>query len=57
VTVSGIDWQLALPILVGAVVSTPLAAFTVQKIPIHSLKFLVALLAITLGIVTLARAI
>lgn len=55
-TVSGLDWQLALPILLGAVVSTPLAAFTVQKLPVRSLRFLIALLAITLGIVTLVRA-
>lgn len=55
-TVSGLEWQLALPILLGAVVSTPLAAFTVQKIPARSLRLLIALLAITLGIVTLVRA-
>ncbi|MFN4217751.1 MAG: sulfite exporter TauE/SafE family protein [Candidatus Bipolaricaulia bacterium] len=54
--VSGLDWQLALPILLGAVVSTPLAAFTVHKIPARSLRFLIALLAITLGIVTLVQA-
>jgi uncharacterized membrane protein YfcA len=55
-TVSSVDWHLALPILVGAVVSTPCAAFTVHKLPARSLRFLIALLAITLGIVTLVRA-
>ncbi|MCX8103561.1 MAG: sulfite exporter TauE/SafE family protein [Candidatus Bipolaricaulota bacterium] len=55
-TVSTIEWHLALPILVGAVVSTPLAAFTVHKLPVRTLKMLIALLAITLGIVTLVRA-
>jgi len=55
-TIDGLEWPLALPILVGAIVSTPLAAFTVQKLPIRSLRLLIALLAITLGIVTLLRA-
>jgi uncharacterized membrane protein YfcA len=55
-TVRGLEWSLALPILVGAIISTPLAAFTVQKLPMRSLRFLIALLAITLGIVTLLRA-
>jgi uncharacterized membrane protein YfcA len=55
-TVGGTDWQLAVPILVGAVTSTPLAAYTVQKLPLRSLKFLIALLAIALGIATLVRA-
>lgn len=54
-TVSALDWHLTLPILVGAVISTPLAAFTVQRLPVRSLRFLIALLAITLGIVTLMR--
>lgn len=56
ITVSGVEWPLALPILLGAVISTPLAAFTVQRLPMRSLRFLIALLAITLGIVTLVRA-
>lgn len=56
-TVSESDWRLALPILIGALISTPLAAFTVHKLPVRSLRLLIALLAITLGIVTLARAI
>lgn len=53
---STIDWHLALPILVGAVVSTPFATFTVHKLPTRLLRLLIALLAITLGIVTLVRA-
>lgn len=55
-TVSGLEWHLALPILVGAVISAPLAAFTVHKLPMRSLRFLIAILAIMLGIVTLVRA-
>lgn len=55
-TVSKTDWHLAVPILLGALISTPLAAYTVQKLPLRSLKLLIALLAIMLGIVTLVRA-
>ncbi len=46
----------AVPILLGAVTSTPLAAYTVHKLPLRSLKLLIALLAIALGIATLVRA-
>lgn len=55
-TVGGTDWQLAVPILLGAVTSTPLAAYTVHKLPLRSLRLLIALLAIALGIATLVRA-
>lgn len=55
-SVSTINWQLTVPILIGAVISTPLAAFTVHKLPVRFLRALIALLAITLGVVTLTRA-
>lgn len=51
-----LNGQLALPILLGAVASAPLAALTVQKIHFKHLKFFIGLLAVALGIFMLVRA-
>ncbi len=50
------DWALAIPVLLGAVTSAPLAALTVQRLHFRHLRLLIGLLAVGLGLLTLARA-
>ena len=50
-----IYWTLALPLVLGAVLSTPLAAFTVKKIPEKRMKLVIGLVTISLGILTIAK--
>ena len=50
-----IYWALALPLLLGAVLSTPLSAFAVKKIPEKKMKLIIGLVTISLGILTLVR--
>jgi len=50
-----IHWGLALPILIGAVASTPLAAYTVKKIHFRHLRILIGVLAALLGALTLFK--
>jgi len=48
-----IDWHLALPLVVGAVLSTPLAALTVRKMPETRLKYVIGTVTLLLGLWTL----
>jgi len=48
-----IDWHLALPLVVGAVLSTPLAALTVRKMPETRLKYIIGTVTLILGLWTL----
>lgn len=52
----GLNWTLAIPVLLGALASAPLAALTVQRLRSLHLKFLIGLLAVAIGLLTLARA-
>ena len=50
-----IYWALALPLLLGAVLSTPLSAFAVKKIPEKKMKLIIGLVTISLGILTILK--
>jgi len=50
-----IDWRLALPLVLGATLSTPLAALTVKKIPEKKMELVIGLLTISLGTLTLVK--
>jgi uncharacterized membrane protein YfcA len=50
-----INWTLALPLLLGAVLSTPFSAYTVKKIPEQLLKVIIGFVTIILGILTLIK--
>jgi uncharacterized membrane protein YfcA len=45
------DWQLSMSLLVGALLSTPLAALTVKRLRLPHLRLGVALGACALGLV------
>ena len=51
----GICWQLALPLLIGAVLSTPLSALAVKKMPETKLKLIIGVVTMALGILTLKK--
>ncbi|MDW8141167.1 MAG: sulfite exporter TauE/SafE family protein, partial [Candidatus Bipolaricaulota bacterium] len=51
-----LKWALAIPVLLGALASAPLAALTVQRLRSFHLRRLIGLLAIAIGLLTLARA-
>ncbi|HIC96221.1 TPA: sulfite exporter TauE/SafE family protein [Candidatus Bipolaricaulota bacterium] len=48
-----IDWGLTVPLVIGAVISAPLAALTTRKIPTEGLKLIIAIVTIVLGSWTL----
>lgn len=50
-----IYWLLALPLFVGAVLSTPLSALSVKKIPEKKMKLIIGLVTISLGVLTLVK--
>lgn len=50
-----IHWNLAIPLVIGAVASTPLAALTTKRIPSKTLKMTVGILITILGALTLIR--
>jgi uncharacterized membrane protein YfcA len=52
----GIYWHLALPLVTGAVLSTPLAAVTVKKMPETKLKVIIGVITLFLGAWTLKNA-
>lgn len=54
-TKSVLNWNLAPPLILGAIISVPLAAYTVKKIPGTKVKFLIALITIALGIASLLK--
>ncbi|KPL18803.1 MAG: hypothetical protein AMJ92_06120 [candidate division Zixibacteria bacterium SM23_81] len=49
----GIYWHLALPLVLGAALSTPLAAITVKKMPETKLKLMIGVITLFLGAWTL----
>ncbi len=52
-----IDWRLALPLVIGAVLSTPLTALTTKALDVKlNLKSLVSVVVLVLGCVTLYKA-
>jgi hypothetical protein len=54
-TKSIIDWTLAPYLIIGAVLSVPLSAFTVKKIKTYKLKITIGLITTLLGITTLVK--
>lgn len=50
-----IDWGLALPLLIGAVASAPLAAYTVKRLHFKYLRLAIGMLAALLGALTLFK--
>lgn len=50
-----IEWTLASPLLTGAVLSTPLSAFTVKKIQERKMKLTIGWVTILLGIITIIK--
>ena len=54
-TNSIIDWTLAPYLLIGAVCSVPLSAYTVKKIRIEKMRVLIGIAILVLGIVTLGN--
>lgn len=54
-TKHAIDWILAPYLIIGAVLSVPLSAYTVKKIKTTKLKILIGIITIILGIATLGK--
>jgi hypothetical protein len=52
---SGIDWSLAPFLLVGGLLSVPLSGFTVKKIKTHSLRTIIGVVTLFLGMLTLYK--
>jgi uncharacterized membrane protein YfcA len=52
-----VDWSLAPPLAIGAMISVPVATYTVKKISSTKLKPLVAGITIILGIASLLKTI
>jgi len=50
-----IEWKLALPLVIGAVLSTPLSAITVKKIPEKKMKLIIGWFTIMLGSLTIIK--
>jgi len=50
-----IEWTLALPLLIGAVISTPLSAITVKKIQERKMKLIIGWVTILLGTLTIIK--
>ncbi len=50
-----IEWKLALPLVIGAVLSTPLSALTVKKIQERKMKLIIGLATIGLGLLTIIK--
>ena len=49
-------WQLTAPLALGAVLSVPLSALTVRRMPEHSFTYAVGTMILVLGLLTLTRA-
>lgn len=52
---SSLDWRLAPWLCIGAICSVPFSTITVKKINAKTLKLMIGLLTITLGLVTLGK--
>ncbi len=51
-----IEWKLALPLFIGAVLSTPLSAISVKKIQERKMKLIIGYVTIVLGLLTIVKA-
>jgi len=49
------SYVLALPLVIGAVISTPVAAITVKKLPTGKLKQVVGIIVVVLGVFTIIK--
>jgi uncharacterized membrane protein YfcA len=49
------DWSLSPPLMVGAVLSVPVAAYSIKKIDASRLKFIIGIASLILGVATLIR--
>jgi len=54
-TISSIDWILAPYLILGAIFSVPLSAYTVKRIKTRKLRFVIGIVTIVLGLATLAK--
>jgi uncharacterized membrane protein YfcA len=52
----GTSWILAPPLLLGAILSVPLAALTVKRLPERSFTLVIGIVVLTLGVLSLLRA-
>lgn len=52
---AGMDWNLATPLIIGAVASVPLAVLAVKRIPKKRFTFLIGCAVLALGVWSLAR--
>ena len=52
-----VDWQIAPSLALGALMSVPLAAITVKRLPLNSMKWCIGLATTLLGAVTLGKVI
>jgi uncharacterized membrane protein YfcA len=50
-----VDWELAPSLILGAVLSVPLAALTVKKVPVQRLRWIIGSAVTVLGLFTLAQ--
>lgn len=50
------SWALAPPLLLGALISVPFAAFTVKRLPERGFMLVVGIVVLALGVLTLVRA-
>lgn len=51
----GTSWQPVPPLAIGAILSVPLAALTVRRMPERSFTYAVGIAVLTLGTLTLVR--
>jgi len=50
-----VDWELAPSLILGAVLSVPLAALTVRKAPVQKLRWAIGIAVTALGLFTLVK--
>ncbi|MHA2431566.1 MAG: sulfite exporter TauE/SafE family protein [Promethearchaeota archaeon] len=50
-----IDWSLAPSLIIGAILSVPLSAFIVKKMPTKTLKIAIGLITLILGLITIIK--
>ena len=55
VVTGGVDWRLGLALMTGALISTPLSAWTVKKVHIRHMRLIVGVAACVLGVLTMLR--
>lgn len=50
-----VDWSLAPPLVIGAILSVPFSAFAIKKMPTKTLKIAIGLITLILGVITLTK--